>query len=623
VGWHRLRPKALALVPGQLLALVVVTGATVLLRADVVYLDISPRFFDGLAPTSIADFGVLLDAKIIGLSFVFAFVASAATLLTATAIDQRQTHSKANYDRELFAQGVGNVLTGAVGGLPMTGVIVRSSVNVDAGARTRRSTILHGIWILLFVSAAPEALEHIPQASLGAILVFTGYKLVDRRALVALYRQGRAELAICLITLFGVVFVDLFAGILAGLAAAVGKIVYTFARLEIRSEPDASRLVQDLHLTGSATFFQLPRLAKALEAVPADRELHVHVDQLDHIDHACLQLLSSWNQRRESEGRPGMVVEWAELTQRYRNALVGGARDDPPTHSMMSMIWAEWKRIYAPGPEVKPESAGRDAFIDVSRARVQIAARSLDDVVAAAAEALAPAAGRSAADLGAALRDRIEGHVALGGGVSVPHTPIPGLDRSLAALITTREPLDVSGQDTDIFFVLLAPSEDPRQHLQSLAHVGRLCHDHALLEALRVATTAEDAVRAIEAVDRAVVDTDAESAAGARLLAVVEVEGEAQMRRVGRLVDQAFGKVAVGPAEVAEAFGLLRRTLHLAATQHLVLASIDERDVAVLRALLDEESRLVGGAHCAVHLLRADTPLGARSGDLSPQRGPF
>src|SRR5690606_15445751 len=98
-------------------------------------------------------------------------------LLTASAIDQRQSHSETNYNREMVAQGIGNMLTGGLGGLPMTGVIVRSSVNVDAGARTRASTIFHGLWILGFVLVMPEVLEAIPRSALGAILVYTGYKL--------------------------------------------------------------------------------------------------------------------------------------------------------------------------------------------------------------------------------------------------------------------------------------------------------------------------------------------------------------------------------------------------------------------------------------------------------------
>lgn len=608
VGWARIRPKMMALVPGQLVGLMFVTVAVLVIRPDVAFLDISPRFFDGLAPTSLDAFGLLIDPKLFVLSFVFAFVASAATLLTANAIDQRQTRTKSDYDKEMMAQGVGNMLTGGVGGLPMTGVIVRSSVNVDAGAQTRWSTIMHGIWLLLFVSVAPEVLELIPQAILGAILVYTGYKLMDYKGLVALYQQGRVELGICLVTLFGVVFIDLFIGILAGLATAIAKIVYTFARLEIRSEPSTNRSVQELHLTGSATFLQLPHLAKALDETPEDRELHVHIDELDHIDHACLQLLSSWNQRRESEGLPGMSVEWDELTERYRKALVGGAaRDQPARHSVAGMVWEEWRRIYAQGAR-KPEETEDpwEDFIDASRARVQVEAKSLDDVASAAADALAKAAGIPAAEIAEALRVRIEGHVVLGGGVSVPHTPIRGLDRSLAALVTTTSPIEVAGEEADVFFVLLAPSDDPRKHLQALAHVGRLCHDPVLLGRMREAKTPQQVANLLRAVNNALTDTDPGILVDVRLLGVIVVEDPARARQVLRMVEEAFGRATRGSLDGTEPLNTLRRVLRLRRSSDVVLVSLEERDVAVLDALLEEEQRLVGGERCPVHLLRPD-----------------
>ncbi len=601
--WPKFRPKFLTLVPGQLIALLVVTPGALLLAPDVRFLDMSPNFFDGLAPPAASDYTMLFSTDLIVLSLVFAFVASAATLLTANAIDQRQNYSKANYDKEMFAQGIGNALTGAVGGLPMTGVIVRSSVNVDAGARTRRSTILHGIWILGFVVAAPQLLELLPRASLGAILVYTGYRLVDVKAMKALYEQGRSELAICLITLFGVVFLDLFKGIIAGLLLAILKIVWTFARLELRTETSGNGKVHDLHLLGSATFLQVPRLAQALESVPDDQELHVHIDQLDHIDHACLQLLTAWSQSRESSDKPGMVVEWDELTERYRNAVIGGGRAAPVTGSLASTIWAEWKRVYAPGRPREAAEAVPD-FIGPERIAVRLDASSLDEVVAAAAKALSDGAGTSASVIEDALRSRIEGHVALGGGISVPHAPIPGLETSLAALVTTERPIAVDQDEADVFFVLLAPPADPQQHLQSLAHVGRLCHDETLLEALRGAESADDAARAIRTADAAAQDSSV--ILSPRLIGVIEVEGSQRADHVREMVEEAFGDVTMGDALEDDLLRMVRRVVRGKASR-LVVVPIEEREVGVLQALLDEEARVVDGERCSMHLLGTQT----------------
>ena len=608
--WPKLRPKKLNLVPGQLVALILVTPAAIFLAPDVRFLEMSPNFFGGLTPPKLGDYGLLADGKLIITSLVFAFVASAATLLTANAIDQKQNYHKTNYDKEMFAQGMGNALTGAVGGLPMTGVIVRSSVNVEAGGRTRWSTILHGIWILIFVAVAPQMLEMLPRASLGAILVYTGYRLVDFREMQALYIQGRAELAICLITLFGVVFIDLFTGIIAGLAAAIFKIVYTFARLEIEGERSPGGKKYNLHLEGSATFLQVPRLATALDAVPDDCELHVHIDRLDHIDHACLQLLSTWSESRESAGRAGMVVEWDELTNRYRKAVIGGGRDAPAPGSLVSTIWAEWKRVNAslqPGEVSKTPSV----FITEEHIELKLEATSMADVIAAGARLLADSSGMGVEALEKALLGRSEGHVALGGGVSVPHAPIAGLDKSVAALITTAAPIDVDGSEADVFFVLLAPPRDPQLHLQALAHVGRLCHDEHFLDGVRLATSVGEATRVLRLADGNIIDSAV--IRSPRLLAVVELDDDARAEQIEELVREAFGDAFVAQVEHERILRMIRKVVR-ASSEQLLVVPILEREVAVLRALLDEEQRLSQGPLRPVHLLGAEGLAGASAG---------
>jgi MFS superfamily sulfate permease-like transporter/mannitol/fructose-specific phosphotransferase system IIA component (Ntr-type) len=602
-SWPKIRPQRLRLVPGQLIALLIVTPGALLLAPEVRFLDMSPNFFGGLTPPTVSDYGRLASVDLVVLSLVFAFVASAATLLTANAIDQRQNYHKTNYDKEMFAQGIGNALTGAVGGLPMTGVIVRSSVNVDAGARTRRSTILHGIWILIFVGVAPQLLEMLPKASLGAILVYTGYRLVDFRGMRALYIQGRAELAICLITLFGVVVIDLFTGIVAGLAAAIFKIVYTFARLEIHGERTPQGSVYELHLLGSATFLQVPRLATALDEVPEDCELRVHIDRLDHIDHACLQLLSTWSESRESSGRSGMVVEWDELTDRYRNAVIGGGREAPAPGSMVSTIWAEWKRVYAPPRRGESTGDGTD-LIPEAHIRLHVDTTSLAGVIAAASDALAEASGLEAADLEKILLDRVEGHVALGAGVSVPHAPVPGLANRVAALVTTSAPIPVDEDRADVFFVLLAPPSDPRQHLQGLAHVGRLCHDENLLDGLRMATSAGEAIRVLRLADANIYDSGV--IISPRLLGVVELDRSHRSDRIRELIREAFGDVYMDVVNEDRILRMVRKVVR-AKSDQLLLVPIVEREVATLRALLDEEQKVEGGPSHQLHLMGVHT----------------
>src|SRR5690606_33640957 len=168
------------------------------------------------------------------------------------------------------------------------------------------------------------------------------------------------------------------------------------------------------------------------------------------------------------------------------------------------------------------------------------------DVLFAAAQMLAPAAGIAADEVKRMLRHRIDEHVALGAGVSVPHTLVPSLPKAIAALVVTREPIDVPGEPADVFFVLLAPENDPEQHLRSLAHVGRLCHDTTFLERLRRAETSEEAAALVDAARRSMVAADAGIGSGRHsVLAVLSIDGEERTRRIAALVGQAFFRPVV------------------------------------------------------------------------------
>jgi MFS superfamily sulfate permease-like transporter len=221
-----------------------------------------------------------------------------------------------DYDRELTAQGVGNMICGALGALPMTGVIVRSGANVQAGAQTRLSTILHAVWLVAFVAAFPGILGLIPTAGLAAILVYTGFKLVDTSHLRKLAQYGRTEVFIYLTTVVAIVATDLIRGIVLGLVLALIKLLYTLAHLNVdcRYEPAGRRA--EMNLEGSATFLRLPTLATTLDRVPDGTELHLCIEKLEYIDHACIDLLASWESRQNGSGGR-LVVDWSELNHRY------------------------------------------------------------------------------------------------------------------------------------------------------------------------------------------------------------------------------------------------------------------------------------------------------------------
>ena len=316
VLWNQFKPKKLALLPGPLLGVIIGTAFAIAFALPITLVELPATLASGLnIPTSAALAG-FTDPDILTLGLVFAFVASAETLLCATAVDKMHIGTRTDYDKELRAQGVGNMICGGLGALPMTGVIVRSAANVEAGATTRLSAILHGGWLLLAVAAFPFVLNEIPASVLAAILVYTGYKLVNVAQIRKIAEFGRQELAIYFATLIGVVAIDLLTGVILGFVLATLKLVYTFSHLEIRREHDAAANRIDLWMTGSATFFSIPQLGKALESSPFGSEVHIHVEQLDYIDHACLEMLSSWEKLHQSTGGT-LTVEWNALVERY------------------------------------------------------------------------------------------------------------------------------------------------------------------------------------------------------------------------------------------------------------------------------------------------------------------
>lgn len=166
VAWKMLAPKKLQVLPATLLAVAIGTVATAMLGWTIKLVNVPDSIMSSITLPTVEALKGLTDLHLLGAAVGVAFVASAETLLCATAVDKMHNGPRTQYDRELAAQGVGNMICGALGALPMTGVIVRSAANVEAGAKTRTSAILHGAWLLLFVALLPMVLRMIPTASL-------------------------------------------------------------------------------------------------------------------------------------------------------------------------------------------------------------------------------------------------------------------------------------------------------------------------------------------------------------------------------------------------------------------------------------------------------------------------
>lgn len=323
VAWSTFTPKSWHLVPAPLVGIIAAMAAASALHLTAIkYVDVPSNIWSVTVLPNVDTLKHLMDPAILVGAVSIAFIASAETLLCATAVDQMHSGPRTKYDQELLAQGVGNAICGALGVLPMTGVIVRSGANVEAGAKTRLSAILHGVWLLLFASFLPFTLRYIPMSALAAILVYTGYKLAYPKVLPELAKYGKTKVAIYYATIVAIVATNLLTGVLIGLGLSLAKLLHAVSHLVIQTDKREGSNRVDIQLMGAATLIRLPQLASTLESLPAGSEVHVHIEHLDYIDHACLDLLTNWDRQHRATGG-SLTIEWEELSQKYHQRRAG------------------------------------------------------------------------------------------------------------------------------------------------------------------------------------------------------------------------------------------------------------------------------------------------------------
>jgi MFS superfamily sulfate permease-like transporter len=303
----RFVPRRMRAVPAALTAVALATLATVLLGLPVQRIQVH-GLVAALQPPALSDLGRLGDIGLLGTVAAFALIASAESLFSAAAVDRMHDGPRTRYDQELMAQGVGNGVCGLLGALPMTAVIVRSATNVQAGARTKLSRVLHGGWLLAFTVAAPAALGMIPVTALAAVLLHAGWKLLSPRDVGRLWRTERGEALVLIGTTLAIVVTNLFEGVLIGILLAVAKTAWDVSdiHVDVREAEEA----MTIRLTGNATFLRLPRVLDTLEAIPHGRPVELDLSGLRHLDHACRTALLAWAaQHRGRDDTPVRVSE--------------------------------------------------------------------------------------------------------------------------------------------------------------------------------------------------------------------------------------------------------------------------------------------------------------------------
>ncbi|MGH3935889.1 MAG: SulP family inorganic anion transporter [Pseudonocardiaceae bacterium] len=305
--WPRL-PRPLPSIPAPLIAVVGSTALATMLALEVERVVLPGSLLESLSLPDVP--GGMWGGVLVGV-FTVAVIASVESLLSAVAVDKLGKGGKSNLDRELIGQGAANTVSGMLGGLPVTGVIVRSSTNVAAGARTRASAVLHGGWVLLFTVLLIGLIELIPLAALAGLLVVIGLRLTKLAHLRSAHRQG--ELVIYLITMAGVVFLNLLEGVLIGLGLSLllvlRRVVWSVVHAQqTRPASDAEPACWRVVVEGTLSFLSVPRLTRVLAQVP--RGSHVVVEMVvDFLDHAAYDHLATWQRQHEAHGGTVVVDE--------------------------------------------------------------------------------------------------------------------------------------------------------------------------------------------------------------------------------------------------------------------------------------------------------------------------
>jgi carbonic anhydrase len=227
--------------------------------------------------------------------------------------------------------------SGMLGGLPVTGVIVRSSTNVAAGARTQASAILHGAWILVFALALVGVVQQVPKSALAGLLIVVGVQLVKLAHIQLAHRTG--DLAVYAVTMVSVVLLNLLEGVLIGLAMAFAMLLWRVVKVSVQATPVGGADRWIVRVEGTCTFLALPKLTKKLAMVPAGTDVLVELT-VDFLDHACYEAIHVWARQHESTGG---AVEFVDIgTARMEHAMTGPPRRGR-ARGMLDEVLSPWR----------------------------------------------------------------------------------------------------------------------------------------------------------------------------------------------------------------------------------------------------------------------------------------
>ncbi|MEU7852861.1 bifunctional SulP family inorganic anion transporter/carbonic anhydrase [Nonomuraea sp. NPDC049141] len=312
--WTRL-PKRVKAVPAPLAALLVAAVTAWAFNWDVTRIDLSDSVTSWTVP-------VLPSGdwhRIVASVLLVALLAGVESLLCSVAVDGMHNGPRADLDQELSGQGVANMVSGALGGLPVAGVIVRSTANVQAGGRTRLSAFLHGVWVLVFALGFGWMIKLIPMEALAALLVFIGVQMVNLGHVRKVH--GHGEVPVYLVTMGGVLVLGLAEGVLAGLALAALLALRRLTWVTVKTRPEQDGRFHAT-ISGSLTFLGVPRLTHELRAIPPGAAVDLDLN-IDFMDNAAFEAIHSWRLNHE---RLGGSVDIDEIHDEWYAMAASGTR---------------------------------------------------------------------------------------------------------------------------------------------------------------------------------------------------------------------------------------------------------------------------------------------------------
>ncbi len=287
-----------AVIVGIILAIVFATIPNLAISADhMVKVPIPDSFDSFLGNFSRPDFSALSNKDVYITAIVIAVVASLETLLCVEATDKLDPLKRVTpTNRELKAQGVGNLISGFVGGLPLTQVIVRSSANIQSGGKTKASAIIHGFLLLTSVIVIPKILNMIPLGVLAAVLLVVGYKLAKPALFKKMYREGLGQFIPFVVTILGIVFTDLLMGIFMGMIVAIFIILRNNFKVPFKMQKENLKGKDKIKivLSEDVTFLNKASILKALDQIPNNTHVIIDATNTKFIHHDVVEIIEDF-----------------------------------------------------------------------------------------------------------------------------------------------------------------------------------------------------------------------------------------------------------------------------------------------------------------------------------------